>query len=163
MNLYEGMFLLNSIEAKRDWDGMLAHVKGLLTKHGAEVLKDVLWDDRKLAYEVDGQKRGTYLLIYFKMDPTVVAAFRRDCNLDDRIMRQLFVRHEGTEVPVFAAAPEGHGEEIGEPRHERRYGDRRSGRFERGEREKSEEAESLGTVKPDMPESEGAETDAAKE
>ena len=125
LKLYEGMFLLNSVEAKRDWDGLLGHVKGLLTKHGAEILQDVLWDDRKLAYEVAGQKRGTYLLVFFKLDPLALAAMRRDCELSEQILRQLFIVHAGDQVPVFAVAPEGHGEELGESRSEGRYRERR--------------------------------------
>ena len=101
MNLYEGLFLLNSAEAKRDWDAMSGHVRDLLKKHGADVLKEVHWDDRKLAYDVDGQKRGTYFLVFFKLDPLKLATLRRDCQLSERILRQIFIRHEGEEVPAY--------------------------------------------------------------
>lgn len=104
MNLYEGLFLLNSVEAKRDWEGICGHVREQLEKHGAEVLKEVQWDDRRLAYEVAGQKRGTYLLVFFKLDGQKIAPLRRDCQLSERILRQLFVRHQGDEVPAYAAA-----------------------------------------------------------
>ncbi len=103
MNLYEGMFLLNSAESKRDWDGMSASVKGILLKHGAQILKEEHWDDRKLAYDVAGQKRGTYYLIFFLLDPLKLSALRRDGQLSEQILRQLFIRHEGTEVPVYSS------------------------------------------------------------
>ena len=127
MNLYEGLFLLNSVEAKRDWDGICGHVRELLEKHGAEVLKEVQWDDRRLAYEVAGQKRGAYLLVFFKLDGQNIAPLRRDCQLSERILRQLFVRHQGDEVPAYAAA--------GPARPERgRYGQGRTGGPEKSEK-----------------------------
>ena len=101
MNLYEGMFLLNSAEAKRDWVAISGHVTELLKKHGAEILKEVHWDDRKLAYDLGGQKRGTYFLVFFKLDPLKLATLRRDCQLSEIILRQLFIRHQGSEVPSY--------------------------------------------------------------
>ena len=103
MNLYEGMFLLNSVEAKRDWEGLSGYVKDTLTKRGAEILKEEHWEDRKLAYEIAGQKRGTYLLIFFKFDPLGIAALRREFQLSEQTLRQLFIRHAGDEVPAYAS------------------------------------------------------------
>ena len=114
MNLYEGLFLLNSAEAKRDWEASSGHVKGLLQKHGGEILKDVLWDDRKLAYDVAGQKRGTYYLVFFKLDPLKLAELRRDCQLSEQVLRQLFIRHQGSEVPAYATPVHEPGEGEGE-------------------------------------------------
>jgi small subunit ribosomal protein S6 len=137
LNLYEAMFLLNSAESKRDWDAMSGHVKGILLKHGAEVLKEEHWDDRKLAYDVAGQKRGTYYLIFFNLDPLKVATFRRDCELSEQIMRHLIIRHQGTEVPAYPALVHelsegdfGGGEDRPFPRRERRSDDDRDSREE---------------------------------
>ena len=98
MNTYEGLFLLNSVEAKRDWDAAQNHVKGILAKHGAEVSTNYRWDERKLAYEIDHQKRGTYYLVYFTCVTEAVTAIRRDCELSELILRELILRFEG-EVP----------------------------------------------------------------
>ena len=105
MNAYEGMFLLNSVEAKRDWDAAADHVKGILTKHGAEIATNYRWDERKLAYEVSGQKRGTYYLVYFRAPTEAIAALRRDCELSEIIMRQLILVWEG-EIPPMPTADE---------------------------------------------------------
>ncbi len=100
MNIYEGLFLLNSVEAKRDWEAAQEHVKAILTKHGAEVSTSYRWDERKLAYEIDKQKRGTYYLVYFKIDPESLTAVRRDCALSDLILRELILRWE-KEIPAM--------------------------------------------------------------
>jgi len=100
LNTYEGLFLLNSVAAKRDWDAAQNHVKEILTKHGAEVSTNYRWDERKLAYEICQQKRGTYYLVYFKGDTEAVAGIRRDCELSELILRQLILRWE-KDVPAM--------------------------------------------------------------
>ena len=105
MNTYEGMFLLNSVEAKRDWDAAADHVKGILTKHGAEVATNYRWDERKLAYEVNHQKRGTYYLVYFNAPAEAIASMRRDCELSELILRQLILVWKG-EIPPMPSEDE---------------------------------------------------------
>ena len=73
MKTYEGLFMLDAVEAKRDWDTAVAHVKGILTKHGVEVLTNYKWDERKLAYNIGPHKRGAYWLAYFNADPNAIA------------------------------------------------------------------------------------------
>jgi small subunit ribosomal protein S6 len=85
------MFLVDAVEAKRDWDTAVAHVKGILTKFGAEMGTNYKWDERKLAYAIGPHKRGTYYLVYFKADPNSIAGIRRDCDLSEIIIRQLIL------------------------------------------------------------------------
>jgi len=98
LRTYEGLFLLNSVEAKRDWEAAQRHVSDILKKHGAEVSTHYRWDERKLAYEIAQQKRGTYYLVYFKVKMSAVAAIRRDCNLSEFVLRHMIVVWEG-EIP----------------------------------------------------------------
>lgn len=100
MNTYEGMFLLNSVEAKRDWEDAVRHVRGILTKYGAEVGTNYRWDERKLAYEVARQKRGAYYLVYFRCPSEAIVSIRRDCELSEMILRQLIVYWEGEMPPM---------------------------------------------------------------
>jgi small subunit ribosomal protein S6 len=53
------------------------------------------WDERKLAYEIDGRKRGVYLLTYFLADPTRIKPLERDAQLSEHILRLLVLRAEG--------------------------------------------------------------------
>ena len=99
MNTYEGLFLLDGVEAKRDWEGTVGQVREILTKHGAEMGTYYRWDERKLAYEVNRHKRGTYLLAYFTAPVEAIVPIRRDCGINEVILRQLILRYEG-EVPA---------------------------------------------------------------
>jgi small subunit ribosomal protein S6 len=105
LNHYEGLFLVDAVEAKRDWDTAVTHVKGLLTKHGAEILTSYKWDERKLAYNIGPHKRGAYYLVYFKADPQSIAALRRDCDLSEVVIRELILAWEQA-VPAMPTEEE---------------------------------------------------------
>jgi len=50
------------------------------------------WDERRLAYEIDKQKRGTFLLVYFEAETSRLAGLERDCNLSDVLLRTMVTR-----------------------------------------------------------------------
>jgi ribosomal protein S6 len=97
--IYEGMFLLDSARAAKDWEGTEALVTGVLTRYGAKILIKDRWDERKLAYPVKKQRRGTYFLAYFDAPTKSVAEIRRDLLLTDGVVRFLMLTWP-TEVPV---------------------------------------------------------------
>lgn len=118
MKLYEGMFLLDSGRAGKDWDGARSEVETILTKHGSEVVRAGRWDERKLAYEIKGHRRATYMLVYFEAPSDAVDKIRRECTLNDLVIRNLILLRRpdypipedlGTTPaatePVAAAAP----------------------------------------------------------
>jgi len=94
VRLYEGMFLLDSGRAGKEWDAVQAEMTALLGKHGASVAKMGRWDERKLAYEIKGHRRATYLLTYFHADPTSIDGIRRDCSLSTLVIRNLILARE---------------------------------------------------------------------
>jgi len=88
---YEAMFLLGQAQAA-DLAGAVAHINEIMARGHAEILGMRKWDERRLAYEIRGQKRGTYILVYFKAPGKDVAHIERDCNLSERILRTLILR-----------------------------------------------------------------------
>ena len=92
VNTYEGMFLLDSTKVAVSWDESVKHVHDILSKHQSEIVASRQWDERRLAYSVDGHKKGTYLLTYFKADGTAVKEIVADCHLSDVILRELILK-----------------------------------------------------------------------
>ncbi len=92
VNTYEGMFLLDSAKVAVSWDESLKHVHDILTKHQSEIVASRQWDERRLAYPVNGHKKGTYLLTYFKADAAVLKEIVADCHLSDLILRELILK-----------------------------------------------------------------------
>ncbi|MDD4888646.1 MAG: 30S ribosomal protein S6 [Phycisphaerae bacterium] len=82
---YEGMFLVSPTAG--DGDKPLEPVRRVLDRAGAEVLVCKKWDERKLAYEVGGQKRGTYVVTFFKAEGAKVADIERDVQLSEELLR----------------------------------------------------------------------------
>jgi len=105
MNKYEGMFLLNNSKVGTEPGSATKLVSDLLTKHGATPVRVDVWDERKLAFPIEDQKRGTYVLAHFEAEGGVVKSVTHDVNISEDIMRSLMVRHE-TEFPTFRIASE---------------------------------------------------------
>lgn len=90
--LYEGMFLIDSAEAAKDWDGINDFITKILTKADAEIISIRKWDERPLAYPIKRVVRGTYILAYFKVSGLKVHDIERDVQLSERIMRVLILK-----------------------------------------------------------------------
>jgi small subunit ribosomal protein S6 len=140
---YEGMFVLGTGGA--DFEAASEPIRTVLGRYEAEVLMLKCWDERKLAYDIHGHKRGLYALTFFKAPPARVAEIEHDCQLDERFLRVLILRRDqltpeeierersSTAKPPSAPEPEARAAEG-----ERRYGGR--GRPRRPERPERVEA-----------------------
>lgn len=93
-NVYEGMFILDPNVHARNPTESAKLVDGLITRFGGELLVSRLWDDRKLAYPIDGHRKGTYWLTYFKLDANKLTNLTNECRIVDAILRQLILRVE---------------------------------------------------------------------
>lgn len=102
-NTYEGMFLFPQ-SAASGLKEAADHVQALLDRAGAEVISFAKWDERRLAYEIAGNKRGVYFLAYFNAEPSAMAGLERTCNLSEEIMRFMFVRAETIPSEIIEAA-----------------------------------------------------------
>ena len=92
MAVYEGMFILDPAKYSRDPAGSAQQINDLIVQHGGTVLAARLWDERKLAYPIDGHKKGVYWLTYFKMPGGNLAALERQCEISDDIIRKLVLK-----------------------------------------------------------------------
>lgn len=92
--LYEAMFLVDSAEAASDWEGINQLVSGILEKFGAEIVSSRKWDECRLAYEINGKSRGTYILCYFRSEGAKIQEIERAVQLSERIMRVLILNAE---------------------------------------------------------------------
>ena len=97
--LYEAMFLLSQNALAEGLENGEKLIRGLIEAVDGEV--DVLrkWDERKLSYPIESQKRGTYLITYFHVNPRKIVEIERQCNLTEDVLRVMFTRcdHVGDE------------------------------------------------------------------
>ncbi|MHC4728872.1 MAG: 30S ribosomal protein S6, partial [Planctomycetota bacterium] len=92
--LYEGMFLIDSSLAGSDWDGINATIRKILEKAEAEIVTIEKWDDRRLAYDIKGKSRGTYILSYFRVDGGRIQEIEKSVRLSEKIIRVLILSAE---------------------------------------------------------------------
>ena len=85
---YEAMFLFPP-PGTIDVDGMTNTARGIIERHGGIVMHIKKWDERKLAYEIRRQKRGTYIIAYYRGPGASVGAIERDVNLSEDVLRVL--------------------------------------------------------------------------
>ncbi len=105
VNKYEGMFLLGPAVA--DPEAQQKLVRAVVEKHGGTVLVLKRWDERKLAYEVGKQKRGTYIICYFSAQPSAVSPLERDVRLGDDFLRILVTKADHlTQAEMEAVEPQ---------------------------------------------------------
>ncbi len=87
--VYEGLFLLDSNRYARDPSGVPAQIGETIKKHGGEMLASRLWSEQKLAYQINGHRKGTYWLTYFKIDSDKLSGINRQFQLNDAVLRNL--------------------------------------------------------------------------
>jgi small subunit ribosomal protein S6 len=90
--LYEGLFLINQQVTGGDLQAAIDQVKEILDRAEAQIVVLRKWDERKLAYEIKGQKRGLFVLAYFHARTSMLANIERDCNLSDSVIRSMVLR-----------------------------------------------------------------------
>ena len=102
VNQYESMFLLPG-PAGSDVEAAIKLVRGIVEKHEGKILVIKKWDERKLAYELGGQKRGLFILAFFMAPGAAVTGIERDVSLSDQILRVLVTRADHLNEQEMAA------------------------------------------------------------
>ena len=93
-SVYEGMFILDPSKYARDPAATAQLVVDMITQHGGSILASRLWDERKLAYPINGHKKGVYWLTYFRMPGGGITPLERQCEITDDIIRKLILKVE---------------------------------------------------------------------
>ena len=130
MKIYEGMFLVDTKEARKSSASVEEHIRNLVAKCGGEIKVFDKWDERKLAYEIKGTRNGTYYLTYFTGVEDTVSRLYRECELSPVLLRALFLR--------VKKVPEPKREEPEQPPAAEEAGEKHAGK---AEAEKPEAAE----------------------
>ncbi len=87
------MFLVDSGRYAQDPQGTEGGIREILGRCDADVVGVTPWQEGKLAYEIEGHRKGLHLLAFFKMDGSRVQEFNRACKLSELVIRQLLLEH----------------------------------------------------------------------
>jgi small subunit ribosomal protein S6 len=106
-NVYECMHILDSNRYARDPSGVQESVDSTVTKFEGEILVSRLWNEQKLAYLVDGHRKGTYWLSYIRIEGSRLVEMERAFQLNDNVLRSLTLRLDERLVEPMVAHARG--------------------------------------------------------
>lgn len=90
--VYEGMFILDSNRLARDRDGLPSDLTSIIEGVGGQVELSRLWEERRLAYPIKGQRKGSYWIMYFRGPTSIINELNSQFELKDGVLRHLFIR-----------------------------------------------------------------------
>lgn len=92
MNIYENFVIfsasLSDDEIKAGIEKISAHIRNA----GGEILKVDIWGKRRLAYELQKQRVGIYVLFLFRAPNSTVRKLEENYKLMDLIMKFIIIR-----------------------------------------------------------------------
>jgi len=101
--VYEAMFIFDSNRFARDPNGISGAIATMVQKFGGEILASRLWEERRLAYPINGQRKGTYWLTYFRLDSRELTNFNRESQLNESILRSLVLKVDARIVDALVS------------------------------------------------------------
>ncbi|HLB02177.1 MAG TPA: 30S ribosomal protein S6 [Nitrospiria bacterium] len=92
MNFYESIFIARPSLTDEEVNKFIEKIKSIIEQGGGTVLITENWGKKKLAYEVEKEKKGTYIFLYFQSEGKLVSDVERAYRLDDAVMKYLTVK-----------------------------------------------------------------------
>ena len=96
MRIYENLFIVKPDATEEDIDKLIELMSSHVTKAGGTVDKVDKWGKRRLAYRVEKQREGSYVLFQFTAGPETVKEFERRLRVQDSVIKFLTVRIDET-------------------------------------------------------------------
>jgi small subunit ribosomal protein S6 len=94
MNNYESLFVLKPTLTEEETNEQIAKIEGIIAANGGEIVGKSVMGSRTLAYEVEGNKRGFYVVLYMKAPTTLVQELERNYRINENVIKFLTVKFE---------------------------------------------------------------------
>lgn len=92
MRKYELTFVIRADIADDAVAGALDQVQKWVTDQGNEVLRVDRWGRRRLAYPINDQREGHYVLMEVNLEAETIDEIERNLKLSDAVLRYLLIR-----------------------------------------------------------------------
>ncbi len=94
MRAYELMLIVNPNLDEEATEAVIEKAQGLITQGGGEITNVNKWGKRRLAYEIQGNTDGFYVVIDFNADNETTTEVDRVLKITEEVVRFLLVRKE---------------------------------------------------------------------
>ena len=84
---YETMFLLHPELTSEDRDEVVEKFSNLITEDGGQIVNTDKWPLKKLAYRVQKQTQGYYVILDFGAKASTIHELTRNFRLEERVMK----------------------------------------------------------------------------
>ena len=101
MRYYEMLFIVHPNYEQDRLDAVISSVQEEITSEGGTLLKIDNWGKRKLAYMINKQRYGSYVLMYFESDPSMIQGLHEWMEIQAQVLHQMIIRLE--EKPELSA------------------------------------------------------------
>jgi small subunit ribosomal protein S6 len=101
------MLIFDSNKYAQDMAGVSGTVNDYFTKAGGEVLVSRLWNEQKLAYPIGHHRKGTYWLMYVRLDSSKLAEINSQLRINETVLRSLTLKVEPRLVDALVAHASG--------------------------------------------------------
>ena len=90
-NSYESMFIVSLANGEEAAKATVNKFTGLIASN-AEVVQIDEWGKRRFAYPIEDMNEGYYTVVTFKSEGAVPAEMQRLMNIDENVLRAMFIR-----------------------------------------------------------------------
>ena len=111
MRRYELMLVLRPDVADDRAQAVLDRTTRQVSAGGGQIVKVAPWGRRRLAYQIDRYREGSYHIILFESPADAIVEIERSLLITEEVLRHLVTR---VERPVKAARRDGTDDEVGE-------------------------------------------------
>jgi len=142
MPLYENVFIARQDISGAQVDQLADSFTQLIAEQGGQVKKREYWGLRNLAYRMNKNRKGHYILFNIEAPPAAIAELERTMRINEDVLRYLTLRIEKIDEnpsPIMQSRgsredrPRRDRDRYGEPREGRDSGDRSGGERPRAE------------------------------
>jgi small subunit ribosomal protein S6 len=121
MSLYEHVFISRQDLSISQAEGLIEHFSTILSENGGKVLSQEYWGLKTMAYKINKNRKGHYVLLKSDSPPEAVEEMERLMRLHEDIMRVMTIKvkiHEEGPSAVMQSKARGEERVARKPRQE---------------------------------------------
>jgi small subunit ribosomal protein S6 len=113
MRKYEIIYIIPSKYTDAEMEEVVGKVTDILKESGAEISETYQLGKRRLAYPIDHQRHGSYVLTHFEAESEALAKIDQTLRLTGEVLRHMIVERDPhlNQVPSFNDSEDRRGEE----------------------------------------------------
>lgn len=101
MPIYESIFILKPDLRDEDVDDVVEKTHKIIKDNSGKVMDNEIWGKRRMAYEVDKERYGIYVLIHFEGEGKLIRELDRNYKLMGEILKYIIIRLNKRELAKF--------------------------------------------------------------